>query len=217
MLPDHFCWTRFGTEAGEDIGAILARKERERLSTGGIFLWGIGNSVGPAIADLVRLERNPSVVFSPMRSRPKMVDVAPSRVLEWIRAIGLDGTDWPMPEGVSVTSRANSEAGRSKRAHYALVCRSATQLGATSAGNVEYESLVNLKSHNKLGASQVTAVVKRLATSSPSSTVYPVAFVAELAYPYFLRLEEPVDLGAGRSVGRGRERSGWQQSLVAGS
>src|SRR5689334_16901759 len=35
-LPLLFCWTRFGTEAGEPIEAILERKEREREATGGV-------------------------------------------------------------------------------------------------------------------------------------------------------------------------------------
>lgn len=29
LLPDSFCWSKFGTEAGEEAGSILARKERE--------------------------------------------------------------------------------------------------------------------------------------------------------------------------------------------
>src|ERR1700728_56037 len=35
-IPDRFCWTRFGTEAGESIEHILNRKEEERLANGGI-------------------------------------------------------------------------------------------------------------------------------------------------------------------------------------
>ena len=48
-LPTIFCWTRFGGEAGEPIEQILFRKEQERLANGGVFLWGIGNAVGPSI------------------------------------------------------------------------------------------------------------------------------------------------------------------------
>jgi hypothetical protein len=44
-LPEAFVWTRFGTEAGQTIDRILARKEAERIANGGLFLWGIGNSV----------------------------------------------------------------------------------------------------------------------------------------------------------------------------
>lgn len=44
-LPDYFVWTRYGTEGGEAAGSILARKEQERQRAGGLFLWGIGNSV----------------------------------------------------------------------------------------------------------------------------------------------------------------------------
>ena len=33
LLPTHFCWTRFGTEAGESVAHILARKERDVRET----------------------------------------------------------------------------------------------------------------------------------------------------------------------------------------
>ncbi len=146
MLPKHFCWTRFGTEAGEKIDSILARKEQERLATGGMFLWGIGNSVGPAIRDLIRLEERPIVLFSPMRSKPKAIDVTPSGLTVWSEAIDLDGRDWPIPEGVKVTSRQGSETGRIKRSHYALVCRTSSPLRTLDFANLRYEELVNLQS-----------------------------------------------------------------------
>jgi hypothetical protein len=193
MLPKHFCWTRFGTEAGEKIDSILARKEQERLATGGMFLWGIGNSVGPAIRDLIRLEERPMVLFSPMRSKPKTVDAAPAGLNVWSRALDLDGRDWPLPDGVKVTSRSGSETGRAKRSHYALVCRSSAPLAALDVQSVRYEELVNLQSKNKLGASQVTAVVERLARCTAQCTTYSVAFMAELVFPYFVKLGEPID------------------------
>ena len=193
MLPKRFCWTRFGTESGEDISSILARKERERLATGGIFLWGIGNSVGPAMRDLIRLERQPIVAFSPMRSKPKAVDVAPSGVLRWTEALDLDGNDWPIPEAIQVTSRRGDEGGRAKLSHYALVCRAKTSLAMGNELSLQYDQLVNLQSGNKLGASQVTAVVEQLSQEAPDSAIYPVAFSAELVYPYFVKLVNPID------------------------
>lgn len=192
-LPYAFCWTRFGTEAGETIDSIVARKERERLATDGLFLWGIGNSVGPAMRSLVDVERRPMVLFSPMRSKPKAVDVSPNRVVTWSRANDLNGNEWPLPDGVSVRSRAGSDAGRQKSYHFALVCRSGSPLRLLEAGNVAVESLVNLLSGSKLGSSQVTAVVRRLERHPQAQTVYPVAFCAELVFPYFVRLEAPVD------------------------
>lgn len=193
MLPRRFCWTRFGTEAGEKIDSILARKERERLATGGLFLWGIGNSVGPAMRDLIRLEERPMVLFSPMRSKPKAIDAAPAALTVWSEALDLDGQDWPIPQGVKVTSRETSEAGCAKRSHYALVCRTSSPLTMLNHASLRYGELVNLQSKRKLGASQVTAVVELLARGEAASTTYPVAFMAELVFPYFVKLGGPLD------------------------
>ena len=51
-LPRFFCWTRFGTEAGQPIEQILERKEQERIVNNGLFLWGIGNSLTPSMIEL---------------------------------------------------------------------------------------------------------------------------------------------------------------------
>lgn len=193
--PERFCWTRFGTESGEPIEKILRRKEAQRIAHDGMFLWGIGNSVGPAVRELVRLEKHPKVVFSPMRSKPKSVDVTPSRVITWTRAFTLDGDDWEIPEGLHVISRGATETGTLKRTHYALVCRSRVPLviGPDPTPQIYYEGLVNLLSQNKLGHSQVTAVVeqKPREANAREGTVYAIGFEAELVYPYFIRLGDP--------------------------
>lgn len=193
-LPSRFCWTRFGTESGESICSILERKEQERLANAGVFLWGIGNSVAPAIQELIRLEKSPKVIFSPMKSKPQAIDVAPSRVLRWNAAIDLNGDEWPIPSGVNVLSRGASEAGRVKRSHYALVCHSAAPLtGPKPKGEVVYDDLVNLLSQSKLGHSQVTAVVShQLGRSMARDKSYPLGLVAALVYPYFVRLVDPI-------------------------
>src|SRR5258708_7434646 len=104
-LPDYFCWTRFGTEAGQRIDHILARKERERVANGGLFIWGIGNAVGPSIGELTRRTTNPEVLFSPIKSEPKLLDVSPPAVVAWTAGEGLDGTPFLVPEHSIVTSR----------------------------------------------------------------------------------------------------------------
>lgn len=214
-MPKHFCWTRFGTEAGEKIDSILARKEQERRATGGMFLWGIGNSVGPAIRDLIRLEERPMVLFSPMRSKPKAIDVAPAGLTVWSQALDLDGRDWPLPEGVKVTSRQGSKTGRTKRSHYALVCRSFSPLTTLGLASLRYEELVNLQSKNKLGASQVTAVVEQLTPGNEECTIYSVAFMAELVFPYFVKLGGPLDSEVQASKSRGHSIYHYQPSLLA--
>jgi hypothetical protein len=70
LLPDCFCWTRFGTEAGQAIVHILQRKEQERSANDGLFIWGIGNAIGPSIRELVRRTNRPEVLFSPIKSSP---------------------------------------------------------------------------------------------------------------------------------------------------
>lgn len=194
-LPQRYCWSRYGTESGETIESILERKERERAVSGGIFLWGIGNSVAPGLKELVRLDSRPMAVFSPMRSKPRTIDVVPGRVVAWKRATGLDGQDWDMPEGISVVSRFGTGAGRVKCKHYALVCRSVRPLRECTADTpVDLAGIVNLLSGNPLGHSQVTAVVQRLDTTGARRQLYPVGFAVELTYPYFVELTDPVTL-----------------------
>ena len=216
-LPSRFCWTRFGTESGELVEDILKRNEAERLAHDGMFLWGIGNSVGPAIRQLVRLEGTPRVLFSPMRSKPKLVDVQPDHVFCWTRATTLEGDAWDMPDGLRVISRGSTAFGH-KRSHYALVCRStASLLSAPETGHrLSYKALVNLSSKNKLGHSQVTAVVEHSVDAllpEVEGTVYDVGFAAELVYPYFIRLEEPCEVGGAVSSKIAAKDSARQSSL----
>lgn len=87
-LPNKFCWTRFGTEAAESVELILQRKERERIANQGLFLWGIGNAIGPSIKELVKCVRKPEVLFSPIRSAPNFKDVKPATIATWTTAFG---------------------------------------------------------------------------------------------------------------------------------
>ncbi len=217
-VPLRFCWTRFGTESGESIERILERKEMERLAHDGMFLWGIGNSVGPAVRELVRCEPRPMVLFSPMRSRPKSIDVEPSAVLNWTRALTLNDEEWRIPTGLQVLSRAATDAGIHKRSHYALVCRSELPLKVNEGcGDLDFHELVNLLSHSRLGHSQVTSVVQRKASPGAVRTRYPIGFAAELVYPYFIRLVDPVIASDAKAAGEfGLNRLGRpaQQSLL---
>src|SRR5438045_3967093 len=119
-LPECFCWTRFGTEAAETIESIFARKERERISNDGVFLWGIGNAIGPSMKELVRLNSHPEVLFSPIKSPAKLNDISPSAVAVWTEGVALDGSQFVLPDNSLVTSRYDPTAPR--EAHFALVC-----------------------------------------------------------------------------------------------
>lgn len=194
-MPRRFCWTKYGAEAGEDIESILRRKESERLANDGVFLWGIGNSVGPGVRRLVELEETPTVVFSPMKAAPKQADVRPVSVVTWSRAFDLNGSEWAIPPGSTVTSRGASSR-QKKRIHYALVCRSDMPLQTSDRNaSIQFAALRNLESGNPLGFSQVTAVVERVECDGERDLAYPVGFAATLVFPYFVCLAEPKELG----------------------
>jgi hypothetical protein len=187
LLPNLFCWTKYGTEAGEEIGAILARKEAERLAGDGTFLWGIGNAIGPSVETLIAQAAQPQVVFTPMRSRPAARDVTPAQVAVWHRGIGLDGEPYELADFSCVTSRISP----TRSYHYALVCRSDEPLGDSDLRGPSFASthVRNLRSGSKVGASQVTCVVRRIGCAlglAPSN--YKVTLIAGLVAPYFVRL-----------------------------
>jgi hypothetical protein len=193
-IPERFCWTKFGSEAGEGIDKILARKDRERVTNGGVFLWGIGNSVAPGIRALVRHEDEPAAIFSPMRAKAKTIDSAPARVVVWRGARGVDGREWDIPRGSTVTSRGDSSGGMRKRSHYALVCRSDAPLRHSSARSAQlrFGSICNLLSGSPLGYSQVTSVVGYRECNSDAGPLYAIGFRARLVYPYFVELFDPI-------------------------
>ncbi len=194
-LPRVFCWTRFGTEAGEPIERIIERKETERRANGGTFFWGIGSSIAPAIAELVRRVRTPEVLLSPIKGRPRSIDVTPDCVVRWTAAEDLLGITEPLPQAVKVTSRWDPE--RPRGAHYALVCGSSRPLRLDDLGRLSFGALRNIRSGAPLGASQVTAVVERGDEPVNITGEYTVALRAALVAPYFVRLRQPVHAAGG--------------------
>jgi len=196
LIPSAFCWTRFGTEAGETVEEILARKEKERLATGGTFYWGIGNAIGPGVTELLRRTAAPEVLFSPVAGPPRRTDVVPPAVVSWLAAEGLDGIRRPIPSGILITSGI----GRRLRPRYALVCSREEPIALTDAGEVRTGELSNLLSGRPVGASQVTAVVRRLCDQSPVGRPYPIRLRAYLAPPYVVRLGDP-RIVAGQGLG----------------
>jgi hypothetical protein len=191
-LPEAFCWTKFGAEAGELPLAIFQRKELERRRNGGIFLWGIGQSIGPSIPGLLRATSAPEVLFSPMRSSAAGHDLSPSQVALWCDAVGYDGHRFRLPEHSLVTSRVDPVRPRS--GHYALVCQSDVPLAELDGTQHQLvlEALRNLRSGTPLGASQVTAIVRRMPGTTPGGVEYPVSARARLVYPYLVRLTRAI-------------------------
>ncbi|HEX8459214.1 MAG TPA: hypothetical protein VF656_18115 [Pyrinomonadaceae bacterium] len=192
-LPELFCWTRFGSEAGEEIEHILFRKEQERLANDGMFLWGIGNALGPSIDELTRKTARPQVVFSPIKSASRLKDVAPPAVVMWTQAEGLDGSSFTIPANSLVTSRYDPEAPRPY--HFALVCYSSKPLLPLKREyKIGFKQLRNLRTGRPVGASQVTAVVHFSGRGTDDALMYDVAVLAELVNPYFVRLKNACKL-----------------------
>src|SRR5712692_56604 len=83
QLTDVICWTRMQSESGQDIRSIIGRKELERRASDGLFFWGIGNAPSRRTSTLVAESESVDVIFSVMKGRPKLHDVAPTNVLAW--------------------------------------------------------------------------------------------------------------------------------------
>lgn len=187
-----------GTEAGQSLDAILRRKELERRAGGGVFAWGIGNSLGVStkLAQQEMQHNEVDVLFTPMRSAAKHIDVAPSQVLLWLDYLNEDGEQTCLPSHMAVTSRGNLAQAGGKRSHYALICNGHHDITIpTNEGVIDANRARNFASLNPLGASQVTAVVRYQSSGDelPEKS-YPVTFRAKLHGAGFVRLASPVVL-----------------------
>jgi hypothetical protein len=193
-VPNIFCWTKMGTEAGQTLDSIIRRKELERLAGNGVFAWGIGSSLGNSV-DLAR-QMSPDgkvdVLFTPMKSAPKQVDVAPSQTFLWLSYIESDGRIASLPDHLLITSRGSE----SKRTHYALLCYSDHSIEDDMLEDYIYAtSARNLASSNRIGPSQVTSMVRYGAdVDAMNDAPYRVAFRAALHQQGFLKLLNPVCL-----------------------
>ena len=198
-LPRLFCWTRFGGEAAEPVEHILNRKEKERLANGGIFMWGIGNAIGPSILELMQHTARPQVIFSPIKTEPKQKDVSPPAVVMWTEAEAIDGRRFAIPRHSLVTSRFDPET--PKRHHFALVCYSATPIVPLQRNfTIGFQQLSNLRTGRPVAASQVTAIVERRDIEMESESVYDVAILAELIEPYFVILKNAQEVPVCRTT-----------------
>jgi hypothetical protein len=217
-LPACFCWTRFGTEAGQTINEIFERKEQERTANGGVFFWGVGNAIGPSMRELLRCTAIPEVLFSPIRSVPRLADAKPPAVVAWTAAVTLGGEPFQLPEHSLVTSRYDPNAPR--ESGYALVCFSPRPLNESRCDEqIALAGLRNLRTGRPVGASQVTAIVKSMSIAVAETPKYEVLIRAKLVEPYFLRLRGPLLLSkTNQDPDWGRTVHGvWQRRLSESS
>ena len=96
-VPDLFCWTKMGVEAGQTLESIIRRKELERLAGDGVFVWGIGNSLGGCVREVGAPNKTIPVLFSPIQSKPRPVDVKPSNIIIWLSFMDESGRVHPLP------------------------------------------------------------------------------------------------------------------------
>lgn len=192
-VPEVFCWTKMGAEAGQPLDVIISRKETERELGDGIFFWGIGTPLGQSIWRFIDSVSGPFVLFSPMKAKPKQIDSSPENVFVWTAYLDRSGIKHAMPEHVFVTSRGLSN-GLAKEQHYALVCRKYGSLRGDEWPSVDWAKLKNYERDSKLGFSQVTAVVECKNSVKATSNNYDVLFGAELVEPYYVTLVDPVEL-----------------------
>jgi hypothetical protein len=178
-------------EAGQPLEAIIARKDLERRAGGGLFVWGVGNSLRPRIQDLVRQVSAPEVFLSPMRSSPKAVDRSPDTIFCWTEYLDLHGVKHELPSHALVLSRGDTPKGV-KTKHYGLVCHSEATLSLERLGMLNVGHCRNWQSSNpRVGASQVSAVLEHQRADHTSMT-YEIAIRTTLVAPYFITLVSPL-------------------------
>jgi len=199
-IPELFCWTKVGSLSGEGLAALVCRKELERRAGGGVFYWGVGHAVGPAVAELAVDGRDPAVVFSRMRAATPERPEEPAPLTLWRAYRDRYGHQGALPGHVVVTSRAPAGGAVPLRSHYALICRSEQALSTVDQGTLRLHELVNYATSRPLRYSNVTTLVKRrTAGAAPDGPEYSVLAVASLLQPYFVELLDPIVLPADSS------------------
>jgi hypothetical protein len=197
MREELVCWTRMQAEGGQILWDIIARKELERRAGRGLFFWGVGNAPGTTVSSLSRERRQVPVVFSIMKSKPKLVDLAPKRTFLWRRYVDALGRKRSLPPHVLITSRGDSVRGV-KKAHYALVCWSDAALRLHHGEPFDPGAYRNAGGNGaRVGASQVTALLRRVSQPSQAAA-YEANMRAWLINGYWVRLEDPLELAPDR-------------------
>jgi len=185
-----FVWTKMGVESGEGLAQIIQRKETERAAGRGIFWWGIGSSLGPAVRECAQQQGGAlPVLFSAMLGRAKHVDSNPGSVWKWTAWENFDGRTYDVPRHVTVISRG----AETKDRHYALVCFSEEPLGLRKGGKRFNPNLCRTLSGKIPGQSQVTALLQGEVGGHPDGP-YEICFRAKLIEPWAVKLVRPIPI-----------------------
>jgi hypothetical protein len=180
-----FVWTKIGTEAGEGVDKILARKENERIEGAGIFWWGIGTSLGPALCEQARLTGGKiPVLFCEMLGKAQSHDASPTSTIRWLRWRDWASSEFDVPSFVEVTSRGEDRNGKRKDKHYALVCCSETKIDIDRTGRLFDPKNCRTLRGKVPGDSQNTALLEGDFSQSHPNGRYRIAFTANLVSPW---------------------------------
>lgn len=187
------CWSRMQAEGGQQLDEIVARKEIERSVNDGVFCWGVGNAPNRSTAGLARSGAEIDVLFSVMKSRPKLIDVAPSLTLVWRKFIDYDGHQRTIPHGSLITSKGETQGGI-KRSHFALFCKSTSPLIFGDFGSFDPAAYRNVgEVGGSIGPSQVTALLRRIRDESPEGG-YRINLRAKMFGGYWVKLIDPIPM-----------------------
>jgi len=193
LSQEYVCWSRMQAEAGQALVDIVSRKELERSAGGGLFCWGVGNAPPVITAALAKLNQPVQAIFSIMKSRPKLADAQPARVVVWRKFFDQEGILRSLPRHVLITSRADSAKGPKTR-HFALMCYSDRGLGLQNGRAFDPSAFRNAGGAGApVGASQVTALLRRVSKSNEVAD-YEVNLSAWLTAGYWVRLADPTEL-----------------------
>ena len=189
-----FVWTKIGIETGESIADIIDRKESEH-SRGGVFWWGIGTSLGPALrAEAEKSGGSIPIIFCEMLGKPQNHDVSPPLKVRWTRWRNWDGSEADVPNFVLVKSRGEDRSGKSKDKHYAVVCRPSGKLRLNPNGQLFDPRNCRTLSGKVPGDSQNTALLTGDITRSHPNGRYRITFAATLVRPWQTTLLHPVTI-----------------------
>jgi len=196
-VPELFCWTKMGVEAGQSLSSIIQRKELERQLGNGMFIWGIGNAPNASLYEFARTAGTVPLLFSPILAKPRKVDTNPGKLILWFSYQDETGAIYPLPEHTLVTSRSLNNGNGAKKRHYALFCFSNTSLQNNLDLEVNFNELQNAQSRKPLGFSQVTAFVRRTQAceaTKPTPKIYDVPLSASLLWPFCARLTNGIEV-----------------------
>ncbi|MCA3859854.1 MAG: hypothetical protein IOB81_14590, partial [Burkholderia sp.] len=154
-LPPTFCWTKIGTESGEELPTVVLRKEWERRLGGGRFLWGINQPLGSSAQVAAHRTGSLLALFSPVASRPRAGERKDA--LLWNAWVDASGQVRPLPPHTFIASRSTLPSGRRREQHYALVCASSTALTVGTQLRVYPDQLRSVSTGQPLGAAQGAA------------------------------------------------------------